>query len=73
MNAPIMKYGVSNFQIIAFPCNQFGGQEPGHNDELLPGLKYVRPGNCFEPMFPVMAKVDVNGENEHPLFTFLKV
>ena len=73
MNAPISRYGASNFYILGYPCNQFGLQEPGHNDEILKGLKYVRPGNCYEPKFHMMAKVDVNGPDEIPLYTHLKV
>lgn len=49
-------------------------QEPARtHDELMNGLKYVRPGNGFEPSFPFFKKIDVNGENEHPLYTYLKV
>uniref|UniRef100_A0A672S444 Glutathione peroxidase n=1 Tax=Sinocyclocheilus grahami TaxID=75366 RepID=A0A672S444_SINGR len=60
------------FTILGFPCNQFGMQEPGKNDEILPALKYVRPGNGFVPNFQLFEKVDVNGVNEHALFTILK-
>uniref|UniRef100_A0A672YK57 Glutathione peroxidase 9 n=1 Tax=Sphaeramia orbicularis TaxID=375764 RepID=A0A672YK57_9TELE len=42
------------------------------NHETLNVLKYVRPGGGFEPKFPVFAKVEVNGLNEEPLFTYLK-
>jgi glutathione peroxidase len=63
----------SNLEIIATPCNQFGLQEPGRNaTEIYNSLKYVRPGNGFEPSFPLFEKLDVNGENEHALYTFLK-
>jgi len=58
--------------IAAFPCNQFGLQEPGDNDELLNGIKYVRPGNGFIPNFEIFAKLEVNGETEHPMYAFLK-
>ncbi|KAL3874371.1 hypothetical protein ACJMK2_037397 [Sinanodonta woodiana] len=58
--------------ILGFPCNQFGHQENGNNDEILNSLKYVRPGNGFEPVFPIMEKCDVNGSNSHPLFQFLR-
>ncbi|KAK3583306.1 hypothetical protein CHS0354_038916 [Potamilus streckersoni] len=58
--------------ILGFPCNQFGHQENGNNDEILNSLKYVRPGNGFEPTFPIMEKCDVNGSNSHPLFQFLR-
>jgi len=49
-------------------------QEPGANGtEILNTLKYVRPGEGFEPAFPLTKKTDVNGKNEHPLYTYLKV
>jgi len=61
-------------QIVAFPCNQFLLQEPGKNSEILNGLKYVRPGNNWIPSGDVniMGKLEVNGANEHPMYTFLK-
>uniref|UniRef100_A0A2K5KGE1 glutathione peroxidase n=1 Tax=Colobus angolensis palliatus TaxID=336983 RepID=A0A2K5KGE1_COLAP len=58
--------------VLAFPCNQFGKQEPGTNSEILLGLKYVRPGSGFVPNFQLFEKGDVNGENEQKVFTFLK-
>jgi len=49
-------------------------EEPGANGtEILNCLKYVRPGHGFEPNFELTAKIDVNGPNEHPLYSFLKV
>lgn len=49
-------------------------QEPAANGtELANGIKYVRPGNLFEPNFRLFRKIEVNGENEHPLYKFLKV
>ena len=49
-------------------------EEPGANGtEILNSLKYVRPGNGFEPNFELTVKSEVNGPNEHPLFSFLKV
>lgn len=61
------KYKDQGFEILAFPCNQFGGQEPGSNEEIqnFCSLK-------FKTTFPVFAKLDVNGKKEHPLFGFLK-
>jgi len=61
-------------QLLAFPSNQFHMQEPGRNDEILNGLKYVRPGHNWEPSDDVhiYGKLDVNGEKEHPMYTFLK-
>lgn len=43
------------------------------NHETLNILKYVRPGGGFVPKFPVFGKIEVNGLNEEPLFTYLKV
>ncbi|XDB63306.1 hypothetical protein AB1E18_016636 [Capra hircus] len=59
--------------VLGFPCNQFGKQEPGENSEILPGLKYVRPGGGYVPNFQLFEKGDVNGETEQKVFTFLKV
>lgn len=47
-------------------------QENAKNDEILRSLKYVRPGDGFEPKFPLFEKVDVNGKDAHPLFVYLK-
>uniref|UniRef100_A0A673T6Z2 Glutathione peroxidase n=1 Tax=Suricata suricatta TaxID=37032 RepID=A0A673T6Z2_SURSU len=58
--------------VLGFPCNQFGEQEPGENSEILPGLKYVRPGRGYVPNFQLFEKGDVNGEKEQKVFTFLK-
>lgn len=61
------KYGESKgLKILAFPCNQFGGQESGTNDEI---CSFVAAKNVKFDMFD---KVDVNGGNAHPLFTYLK-
>lgn len=58
--------------IVAFPCNQFGKQEPGKNEELLNGLFHVRPGNGYTPKFTVAEKVDVNGDTSIELFKRLR-
>uniref|UniRef100_A0A8I5NMX7 Glutathione peroxidase n=2 Tax=Cercopithecinae TaxID=9528 RepID=A0A8I5NMX7_PAPAN len=58
--------------LLGFPCNQFGKQEPGENSEILPSLKYVRPGGGFVPNFQLFEKGDVNGEKEQKFYTFLK-
>lgn len=47
-------------------------QEPGSKQEILEGVRYVRPGNNFVPNFPLFQKIDVNGETQHPLYRFLK-
>ena len=55
-----------NFSVLAFPCNQFGGQEPGTNEEITEFCKLNYNNN-----FPIFSKVDVKGNDAHPLFTFL--
>lgn len=58
---------------MAFPCNQFGLQEPGGTpEEILNGIRYVRPGNNFQPDLTLFRKIEVNGRTEHGLFTYLK-
>ncbi|KAG0727896.1 Epididymal secretory glutathione peroxidase [Chionoecetes opilio] len=48
-------------------------QEPGNNgQEIMNGVQYVRPGGGFQPSFTMFTKVEVNGKDAHPLFTFLK-
>ena len=61
------KYHESGLEILDFPCNQFGNQAHGSNDEIheFCTLKY-------NTTFDQFAKVDVNGENEIPLYKFLK-
>jgi len=58
--------------VLAFPSNQFGHQENSGGEEILRSLEHVRPGNGFKPKAIMFDKVDVNGGNEHPLFTLLK-
>jgi glutathione peroxidase len=73
MNALAEKYG-DKLNILAFPCNQFGHQTNEGDDEFMNTLKYVRPGNNFElnPAITVLAKGDVNGANQQPLFKWMK-
>ncbi len=54
-------------QVLGFPCNQFGRQDPGSNDDIQ-SFCQVNYGVSF----PMFAKLDVNGRNAHPLFRFLK-
>jgi len=66
-----------NFSVLGFPCNQFARQEPAANaTELYNGMAWVRPGlqrgYNFVPFFPLTKKIEVNGENENPIFTHLK-
>ena len=61
------KYHEKGLEILDFPCNQFGNQAPGTDEEIhdFCALKY-------DTSFDQFAKIDVNGENELPLYTFLK-
>ena len=59
-------YKDKNFVILGFPCNQFGGQEPGTDNEIQEFCSLN-----FKTTFPVFSKIDVNGENAHPLYKFL--
>ncbi|KAF9897151.1 peroxiredoxin hyr1 [Lobosporangium transversale] len=61
------KYKDQGFVVIGFPCNQFGGQEPGTNEEIESFCQLN-----FGVSFPLMDKVDVNGDNEDPVYTYLK-
>ena len=60
-------YGDRGFQVLAFPCNQFGKQEPG-NAQTISAFCELNYGVTF----PVLAKVDVNGSGTEPLFEHLK-
>lgn len=71
LNSLAEKYG-DDLAILAFPCNQFGHQTNEGNDEFLNTLKYVRPGNGFEPKCEIFAKTYVNGAAAAPLFKWLK-
>lgn len=55
------------FAVLAFPCNQFGGQEPGANADIGAFCE-----KNYGVSFPVFAKIDVNGPHAHPLYRFLK-
>ncbi|KAG5838325.1 hypothetical protein ANANG_G00222560 [Anguilla anguilla] len=72
MNELHTRYAEKGLVVLGAPCNQFGHQENCNNDEILKSLKFVRPGNGFEPNFQLLEKVDVNGKDAHPLFVFLK-
>jgi len=58
--------------VLAFPCNQFGDQENCENAEILNALEHVRPGKGFVPLATIFQKVDVNGSEENPIFSYLK-
>lgn len=60
-------YGERGFTVLGFPCDQFGGQEPGSEEEIASFCE-----RSFGVDFPLFAKVDVNGDEAHPLFAWLR-
>jgi len=60
------KYSVAGLRILAFPCNQFGNQEPAEGEEL---MQFMRDHNVE---FDVFDKINVNGDDAHPLWKYLK-
>ena len=60
-------YENRGFSVIGFPCNQFGGQEPGSSQEIAQFCEKE-----FKVTFPMHEKVKVNGDNAHPLYQLLK-
>ncbi len=67
LEALYQRYRDRGFSVIGFPSNQFANQEPGTDDEVQEACRVN-----FGVTFPLMAKIDVNGKNEDPLYTFLK-
>jgi glutathione peroxidase len=61
------RYGPRGFQVLAFPCNQFGKQEPGDAAEIANFCT-----TKYEVSFPVFGKIEVNGAGADPVFRFLK-
>lgn len=61
------KYKDRDFIVLGFPCNQFGGQEPGTNDEINDFCEIN-----YSVTFPIFSKIKVNGPDAHPLFKILK-
>jgi glutathione peroxidase len=61
------KYREKGLMIVGFPCNQFGDQEPGSDQDIQQFCSLT-----YNVTFPVLAKVDVNGNNEAPVYKFLK-
>ena len=60
------KYSARGFTVVGFPCNQFGGQEPGSSDEIAEFCSAT-----YGVTFPMSEKVDVNGEERHEIFSVL--
>ena len=61
------KYAARSFEVLAFPCNQFGAQEPGDAEEIKNFCSLT-----YDVTFPLFGKVAVNGKDARPLFRFLK-
>jgi glutathione peroxidase len=59
-------YADQGFSVLGFPCNQFGGQEPGTAEEI-----QTFCSTTYGVSFPLYEKLDVNGENRHPLYNEL--
>jgi glutathione peroxidase len=57
------EYGPAGLTILGFPCNQFGGQEPGTADEIVEFCSSV-----YDVTFPLFEKIEVNGPGRHPLY-----
>mgnify|MGYP003419454043 FL=1 len=67
LEALYQKYKDAGLVVIGFPCDQFAHQEPGTDTEIEQFCQIN-----FGVTFPLMKKIEVNGDNEHPLYTFLK-
>ncbi|NBW98217.1 glutathione peroxidase [bacterium] len=67
LEAVYQKYKDRGLEILAFPCNQFGSQEPGTDQEIKSFCE-----TRYQISFPLFGKIEVNGKNTHPLYGFLK-
>ena len=61
------KFNTQGFTVLAFPCNQFGAQEPGSSQQIASFCE-----TRFKVTFPLFEKIEVNGEGAHPLYQWLK-
>lgn len=66
LEAVFKKYQAQGLTVLGFPCNQFGGQEPGSNAEIKQFCS-----TAFHVTFPLFGKIEVNGANRHPLYVAL--
>ncbi len=60
------RFGAQGFSVVGFPCNQFAGQEPGSADEI-----QTFCSTTYDVTFPLFEKIDVNGDDRHPLYSEL--
>ncbi|BDD00510.1 glutathione peroxidase [Persicobacter psychrovividus] len=67
LEALYKKYKDQDFVILGFPCNQFGNQEPGTASDIQEGCLIN-----YGVSFPMFEKIEVNGDNAHPLYKYLK-
>ena len=67
LEALYRKFQDQGFEVVAFPCNQFGAQEPGNAEEIATFCKLT-----YDVTFPMMAKIDVNGDDATPLYQWMK-
>jgi len=67
LEALYREYKDKGFTVLAFPCNQFGAQEPGNAEEIANFCSLT-----YDVTFPILAKIDVNGPSAHPLYAYLK-
>ena len=67
LEALYRKFNDQGFEVVAFPCNQFGAQEPGNAEDIATFCKLT-----YDVTFPLMAKVDVNGDGATPLYQWMK-
>ena len=67
LEALYRKYHDRGFEVLGFPCNQFGSQEPGSEADI-----QTFCSTTYDVTFPLFAKVDVNGAGAHPLYQLLK-
>lgn len=67
LEALYRKFADRGFVVLGFPCNQFGGQEPDDAARIAAFCK-----DSYDVTFPLFAKIEVNGDNAHPLYRHLK-
>ncbi len=67
LEALYRRYRDRGFTILGFPCDQFGNQEPGNEAEIQSFCSLT-----YDVTFPLFAKIEVNGNNTHPLYQYLK-
>ena len=67
LEALYRRYQGKGFAVLGFPCDQFGHQEPGDEEEI---QRFC--SSTYNVTFPLFAKINVNGDDAHPLYTYLK-